>query len=941
MARDVASIASELAINFGTEPLMRVEVDWDGSTTSYSDKGANGKILSLSGLDAIVKVGSTGSSGQIDVTLDDTDGSIKALLNINDIHKKPARVYQTFEGVGQGALLFSGQVSSPIEWDEGSRQISFTIVNIIEDRQLGFAPEDGEFDFVAEKAIGVVWPLAFGDVVRVPAVKITEGIRGTSLTRYGQITLPELTQLCALATASQQAETNKKIGDILAGFTDSNYSIVIDNFTSATINLNEFLAALIFDSPTQETNLNSYVATCKELERQRVTSEEQAGKLAQAEQDLIPLESTPGKPERSIFKFFSGKVVRNPQPKLSVEFSPEVQDAYRVRKKIPSFTVVIRGPLPEIVGLPEQTQLALAAFIAANYPYTTQLQWDQDAVLHQAVVSTGADLNNALADKSTAEQLLNLASTSISTLNTVKTNLEDNLLQIVLLTISVDGGEKFPQAVPSEIIINGMHFRGSFAGRVFTISEANTPADVGVETTTDPLENRFKLVDPTVRLKGKYLLYNNAVTFCENQNNGVCSATPLLYTKGQDVVSGSLSHPVYNVRNLAQTIAQTSVFLSRAWIDQIRASGDPDFATGLSFARQRDYGIEVGDTVYLASDYKDIYIANLIASTVIHEVMAIRVINGERKLVPVPSEYYQINLAEDIAGQVATTLRFHLPITEYPDESWEDDIFVSLTSSIGPNTVDIIEHLVDTYTDLVKDVTSFTAVRSTLDPFPSSFAFLDKRGTLKAIEDIAWQARSVAFVKEQTIFLKYLAASEAPIATVDESIVDRRTLLLTMTRTEDLVTEFCALWDSDYARSQEERRNQIVFRNNIVPYGTNQETFDFFIYNIQSLVVKSASFWLIRYSNTWKIAKFKTPLSMLVLETNDTVLLDFADNFIASEPVPGIVEEVTYNSDTFELEFSVKTGVRSGRLLPYSLFWPATPTGEIIYPTSEDIWAGS
>ena len=39
------------------------------------------------------------------------------------------------------------------------------------------------------------------------------------------------------------------------------------------------------------------------------------------------------------------------------------------------------------------------------------------------------------------------------------------------------------------------------------------------------------------------------------------------------------------------------------------------------------------------------------------------------------------------------------------------------------------------------------------------------------------------------------------IETIDEGIVDRRTLELTMTPTEDLVTEFCAVWDSDYQRS--------------------------------------------------------------------------------------------------------------------------------------------
>jgi hypothetical protein len=949
-----AAALTKVQTRLGTEPVTIVEVDWTGTPIAYADKdflGAEGKIIELSGLDAVAKVGSAGSAGSINITLDDGDGSIKTLLNTNDIHKRPARIYQSYEGLldGDKFLLFSGEVSSPIVWSEGERTISFSVVNAIEDRELGFAPEDGEFDFVADSAIGVAWPLAFGDVVRVPAVRITEAVRGTSLTHYGQLTLAELETLCAHATTAQQAETVKKVleGQPLTT-TDATYGVAVDNFTSATIALQEYLEALIFDSPTQETDLRSYVDTCKELERWRVFTEEHFSLLAQAEEDLIPLESTPGKEPKSVFKFFTPNYVRNRLPVTTIEFSPEVLAAYRIGKGIPGFDIVIRGTVPETVGLVEQAEIAHAAYLAANWVYTTPEQWEQDALLSLAVSNAQADLGNALFRQSTEEDFVQLGNQNIAQLNVVKLNLEDDLTTFVLTQIAIDGGEEFPQGVQVEIIVNGLHYKGTFAERLFTITQANTPADVSVSISAASEPNQFLLSDPGLQLKGKYLRVNNGVTFCENQNGNKCSISPLLYQQNSNIsgppaegVGLVFGIPKYDPRFLSGTILETSVYLSKAWMDNIRQSGLPDYATGLSLIRHRDYGIAVGDTVYLAADYKEIYIANLIPSTEIHEVMGLLTVDGEQKLVPIPTQYYTINLNELIAGQNATTLRFNRPLTEFFGEAWTNDVFVSLTSSVGPNTVDIIEHLVDTYTDLTKDAASFAAVHASLAPFPSNFAFLERRGTLGAIEDVAWQARSVAYVKDQTIYLKYLAAAEAALETIDESVVDRRTLELTMTKTEELVTEFNALWDSDYARSQLEQRNQIVLRNNIQIYGTVEEEFDFFIYNIQELVVRSASFWLIRYSNTWKIARFKTPINMLRLETFDTVELDFGQDFIASAPVDGIIEEVSYDSENFELEFEVKTPVRSGLLTPYVAFWPANVAVDVEYPTPEDIWAGS
>ena len=86
------------------------------------------------------------SSQSIDITLDDTDGSIKAIFDNTDIHKRDARVYQYFDGlsVSDKFLLFAGKVSSPIIWNERDRTVKFTIISQLEDREVGFSAEEGQ-----------------------------------------------------------------------------------------------------------------------------------------------------------------------------------------------------------------------------------------------------------------------------------------------------------------------------------------------------------------------------------------------------------------------------------------------------------------------------------------------------------------------------------------------------------------------------------------------------------------------------------------------------------------------------------------------------------------------------------------------------------------------------------------------------------------------------
>ena len=184
---------AKLAQTHGTEPVLLLEVDWaDGiSPKWYGDRDIDldtpGKIIELGGLDNAVGISDNTTSQQIEVVLDDTDGSIKTIFDTHDIHKRTARVYQWFDGLDltDKFLLFAGKISSPITWSEHDRTVKFTIISQLEDKEVGFSPEEGQFTWLPATMVGRPWPVIFGTVLDCPALQINEAVSGATLAGVG------------------------------------------------------------------------------------------------------------------------------------------------------------------------------------------------------------------------------------------------------------------------------------------------------------------------------------------------------------------------------------------------------------------------------------------------------------------------------------------------------------------------------------------------------------------------------------------------------------------------------------------------------------------------------------------------------------------------------------------------------------------------------------
>lgn len=223
MARDISANAlAELAKSHGTEPIVLISVEWRGSSAEpswYGDRDIEdipGKILEVGGLDNVVGISLNNTSQQIDIVLDDTDGSIKTMFNYYDIHKKTVRVYQHFHGLDldDKFLLFSGKISSPIIWDEHDRTVKFSVVSQIEDKEVGFSPEEGQFTWLPAALVGKPWPLIFGKVLDCPALQINEAVSGTTLCGVGVVSGLELMESMPLFSNGSSSDTS--IGTSLA-----------------------------------------------------------------------------------------------------------------------------------------------------------------------------------------------------------------------------------------------------------------------------------------------------------------------------------------------------------------------------------------------------------------------------------------------------------------------------------------------------------------------------------------------------------------------------------------------------------------------------------------------------------------------------------------------------------------------------------------------------
>ncbi len=328
------------------------------------------------------------------------------------------------------------------------------------------------------------------------------------------------------------------------------------------------------------------------------------------------------------------------------------------------------------------------------------------------------------------------------------------------------------------------------------------------------------------------------------------------------------------------------------------------------------------------------YIAAMLPCAVLR-VYGRRNFKDNKVMMALPASYYNIS-TQNFGSITATIVTLKKPLSYYEKEEWDDELFVDLISPVGPNTVDILEWLIQTYTNLGIDEASFNSVRNSVSNFRSDFCLFERKNIVDALHEIAYRARCAIWLKNGVFYLRYLPKEPAPVDTITKDDIIFGSFQIDHTLTEEIVTKLTAEYRVDYAQ---EKPFKYILRHNVKKYGVQEENTDWYIYNRHRLVDLAATFWLIRKSNTWKIIRFKTPLHKLNLETFDAVTINISDNWSHNGAVTGIIESVKYDSSNSEIEFEVWLPVRLGEMTKYNFAWPID-SKVTLFPTTADFPGG-
>lgn len=960
----------------------------------YCDRkleGVHGKLITIGTIDHQLSHTAINSSS-VEITLDDSDGLVKGYYDLHDLHKRKCFIWQYFGGldINTKFLIFQGLTNSPIVWNESARTINFNVLSEIEDKEIGFSADESNYKYVSPSSIGVAWPLGLGECMHVPAVKVRQALTGKLKTKLG-ITDPTLFyKLQAIVNAyfTEMFMYNyyKGIASRLSTRVETMQDAVsewVKNVrqqigTAATTPVQKITEAYCYvigleDAIHRKTQKLTDQITVKkqELEQKkkglipwgtRTPKQQQADlkklrdNLKVAKKDLTNI--TKGKKiiEKAIDEaeyelalqrtaFQKQTVTFNNICELYSQFIDIINEICFQRKSEASIVVIEDGEL-----FPQDVSIDLLIDNMRVRGTFSDNTFNIESILPKyRKVPMGAreDVLNQCGDIENTQQELNsfFIADSKYALHGCWCLIEDITGQRHIIEIDYQDGVycTFKLVTPpddnsgghrrlkrNDIIASSTGFplfRGANVpganvvpvynlpgGRIFPLDiEAGNIFNVGFIKYVNDKLSQYK-VDPLDK--------DEFFNFQRLQQMVMADVAKdyLFFTPVNPAVFYSVVGP-----NIAK-ILEVSVVPLSTWLD--------DSIDAFEIPEKMEWEAKVGTEATDFSSPYDIYVANIIPSSV-KAVMAYRTnVLGEKVLESVPEGYYTLNEAENVGDLTVTSLKFWTPLKSIEGELWDDVIYVSYESSVNSNTVVQLKYLIDTYTDKDWDEATFNYVEELFsDKYPSNFAIFDRRNILTILQEIAFQARCLILLYEDIFYLFYLAKEPDSVRTLTNEDIQVDSLTLGYSETEQLVTKLTVTWREDYLPDSKEK--QIILRQNIQRYGLHELTYRFYIYNISSLVMKSATFWMIRWSNTWKEVKFKTFLKNMDLQLNDCV--QFACTQVAS--VKGLITHISYDVTSHELTFDCWLPIKAGGSELYPFAWPADAT--VAFPLATDEVGGN
>lgn len=282
---------------------------------------------------------------------------------------------------------------------------------------------------------------------------------------------------------------------------------------------------------------------------------------------------------------------------------------------------------------------------------------------------------------------------------------------------------------------------------------------------------------------------------------------------------------------------------------------------------------DAGTNITFLGAYACRYLVNALPSNV-QGVYAYRLFGGFRRLTPVPSIYYNIiSVTPSPESAVtsypifpATIVETTQPLSTLRNQGWEDDLYVSYSSSVGPNFQDIMNFLISNYT-------IFSANPNTLASIPvfqCSFVLQEQKDVMQVIKEICYQCNTAVWLYQNVFYFNYMPDFNGTSMNVSLSNILQDSVEISISPTENIVTNMKGAWQPNY---QYDIKNYVVIRYNDNIYGTFPLETDFYCFQDPTSVRTAMANWIYRKGNIWKRIKISVPMPYIQLDIFDNVLL--------------------------------------------------------------------
>lgn len=475
--------------------------------------------------------------------------------------------------------------------------------------------------------------------------------------------------------------------------------------------------------------------------------------------------------------------------------------------------------------------------------------------------------------------------------------------------VRISNADKFPQSESITLVIDGLEFTGTIAEGKFTITSGAPSAryeDVAIGTrdsNDSGYENRQYLwlsdtaYSNGIRLRGYWCVKNidgtNYINYCLGQFGKRCFfrwAWPQLLSSG--------------------TIDEVSKFdLDWGWC---KVSADYGFTlTTTSVRAPIKWEIPSGSDVMIDGQEENVaYILNNRAIGNLKEVLAYRKVDGEDRLVNVPSSYFSLNNVYDFKSEYMSAIEFTTDL-RLLNEEWDvSNIYVSFDVDTSLTVIQTIKEIINDYSDFTADSDSFDPISTDFANIKPNLVIFNEQPTLQLARELAYQCGCGLYIDGSTVKLKdiYKQVDSTDVGvTLTNSEIDLDSLVLSQTPFLDVLTRAELTYNIDY----NDRTDKLILENNTSIYGKLIDTKEYSLFSKKHYVDLFGDFWLKRTSNVWKIIKFKTYINALALEPFDSFILSLSDNPFGLGDIICVVRALEYDTNTGKISIEAWTPIKA------------------------------